>query len=128
MLPKIALVKQALQRLHTSTCIIRTKTQGVIDPKTGIVRAGTAESPEYPCRVSFKASNPSDISNGMGTAVQTVTLFLDPEIVVVPGSEVVVTQNGRTTTYTASGVPMVFQSHQEVPIEEKVVHHGQGQS
>nr|DAL55760.1 MAG TPA_asm: hypothetical protein [Caudoviricetes sp.] len=64
----------------------------------------------------------------MGTAVQTVTLFLDPEIVVVPGSEVVVTQNGRTTTYTASGVPMVFQSHQEVPIEEKVVHHGQGQS
>lgn len=123
MLPKIQMVRNALDSLHTSTCTIQLKTKGAIDPTTGIVQADKVTSVEYPCRISFKSSNPSTVPNGLGDAVQTVTLFLAPEIIVPPGSEVVVNQNGRTTAYTASGVPMVFQSHQEIPLKEKVIHH-----
>lgn len=127
MLPKIEVVKRALNKLHTSTCVIQTRTKGTVDEETGIITSDTVTSNEYPCRISFKSSIPSNNGSILGQSVQTVTLFIDSDIDVLPNSDIIVKQNGRTTTYTASGVPMIFQSHQEIGLAEKVVRHGNNQ-
>lgn len=129
MLPQIQMVKKALQRLHTSTCIIYTFDDDSIDEVTGIVTQGKKKSREYPCRVSYKlvsykTGNPTSTGEHIGVATQMVTLFLDPDIIVPPGSDIDVIQNGRTLQYKSSGVPAVFQSHQEISLEERVKYHG----
>lgn len=122
MLPQIEMVKSALSKLHTSTCVIYTF-EDVVDEVTGIVTQGEKKSIEYPCRISYKTSTPSS-GDKIATATQTVTLFLAPDIEIPPGCDIDVVQNGRTLKYKASGVPMVFQSHQEIPLEERVKYHG----
>lgn len=124
MLPQIKMVKKALERLHTSTCIIYTFDDDSIDEVTGIVTQGKRISREYPCRVSYKTGNPTATGEQIGVATQMVTLFLDPDIIVPPGSDIDVIQNGRTLQYKSSGVPAVFQSHQEISLEERVKYHG----
>lgn len=124
MLPQIQMVKKALQRLHTSTCVIYTFDDDSMDEVTGIVTQGKKQSREYPCRVSYKTGNPTSTGEHIGVATQTVTLFLDPDIIVPPGSDIDVIQNGRTLQYKSSGVPAVFQSHQEISLEERVKYHG----
>ena len=123
MLPQIEMVKKALSKIHTSTCVVYTFEDDVVDEVTGIVTQGEQKSIEYPCRVSYKSSPPST-GDTIATATQTVTLFLDPDIEIPPGCDIDVVQNGRTLKYKASGVPMVFQSHQEIPLEERVKYHG----
>lgn len=123
MLPKIEVVKKTLSKLHTSTCVVYTFEDDVVDEVTGIVTQGERTSIEYPCMASYKTSAPSG-GDKIATATQTVTLFLAPDIEIPPGCDVDVVQNGRTLKYKASGVPMVFQSHQEIPLEERVKYHG----
>lgn len=123
MLPQIEMVKSALSKLHTSTCIVYTFEDDVVDEVTGIVTQGKKKSIEYPCRISYKTRAPSS-GDTIATATQIVTLFLAPDIEIPPGCDIDVVQNGRTLKYKASGVPMVFQSHQEIPLEERVKYHG----
>lgn len=79
----------------------------------------TMVAENVPCRVSYK-SFPSAEQTGTATAVtQGIKLFLSPEIKVRSGSEVIVTQNGRTDTYEASGQPAVYISHQEIELTLK---------
>lgn len=124
MLPKINLVKKALSKLHTSICVVHTYADDVQDPVTGIVKQGKRTSQEYPCRVSFKSA-PTASDENIAVATQNVTLFLDADIVIPPGSDVDVIQNGRTLHYKASGVPSVYQSHQEIPLAERTKYHGE---
>ena len=48
---------------------------------------------------------------------QTIKLFIAPEIKIAPGSKLRITQNGTTTDYISSGVPAVYETHQEVSLE-----------
>ena len=50
-------------------------------------------------------------------AVQTVKLLLPPDIVVLPGSKITVTQNKITEDYTSSGIPALYVTHQEIVLE-----------
>ena len=49
-----------------------------------------------------------------GKVITKVKLFIAPEINVMPGSKIVVTQKGRTTEYKNSGEPAIFDTHQEI--------------
>ena len=51
------------------------------------------------------------------SVTQGLKLFLAPEIRVKPGSKVIVTQNGITGAYSASGEPAVYSTHQEIVLE-----------
>ena len=123
MLPKIKMVRDALNSLHTSTCVIYTYEDESIDEDTGIVRQGKQVMTEYPCRVSYKSATPTT-GDKIATATQTVTLFLDPDIEIPVGCDIDVRQNGRCLQFKASGIPLVYQSHQEVSLEERVKYHG----
>lgn len=69
-----------------------------------------------PCRLSFSSSRA--VSDGMQAGMgQSVKLFVKPEISILPGSKITVTQNGVTTAYKQSGVPAVYETHHEIMLE-----------
>ena len=43
-----------------------------------------------------------------------IKLFLSPDIIVKAGSNITVTQAGKTTEYIASGIPAIYDTHQEI--------------
>lgn len=70
-----------------------------------------------PCRVSHESLQSAVQSESAATVTQTIKLFIAPEITIKPGSKITVTQAGVTTDYTYSGVPAVYQTHQEIILD-----------
>lgn len=70
-----------------------------------------------PCRISFDTVQVTEPSNGAAQTKQTVTLFIDPAVSLPVGSKITVTQKGTTGVYEQSGVPAVYSTHKEVPLE-----------
>ena len=70
-----------------------------------------------PCRISFDTVRVTEPSNGAAQTKQTVTLFIDPAVSLPAGSKITVTQKGTTGVYEQSGVPAVYSTHKEVPLE-----------
>ena len=68
---------------------------------------------DQPCKLSFETltSSPGD---PVATVSQSVKLFISPDVVIKAGSKIIVTQHGRTTEYSNSGVPAVYPTHQEI--------------
>lgn len=69
------------------------------------------------CRVSFENIDSNNETNTESKKSQKIKLFIAPEINVKPGSKIVVTGRGRTTTYKNSGEPAVYDTHQEIMLE-----------
>lgn len=114
--------RKAIESLYDGTCTITTQ-RDVQDDITGIISYETVTSDVYPCRLSYKSIAPSG-GNGVTVASQMVTLFIAPEIIIPVGADIDVTHRGRNLTYKASGIPAVYDSHQEVPLEARSVHNG----
>ena len=70
-----------------------------------------------PCKLSFEKLNSVVQTETVAVQAQGVKLFLAPEIAVGSNSKIVVTQNGITNEYSASGVPAVYSTHQEITLE-----------
>ena len=67
-----------------------------------------------PCRLSYSSSGTANQTDTVSNIEQTIKLFIAPEIKIAPGSKLRITQNGITTDYVSSGVPAVYETHQEV--------------
>lgn len=70
-----------------------------------------------PCRLSFEKLAAAAQSETGAAVTQGVKLFLAPEVRVKSGSKIIVTQEGVTSEYQASGVPAVYPTHQEIMLE-----------
>lgn len=70
-----------------------------------------------PCKLSFEKLNSVVQTETAAVQAQGVKLFLAPEIAVGSNSKIVVTQNGITNEYSASGIPAVYSTHQEITLE-----------
>lgn len=70
-----------------------------------------------PCRLSFSRLSPAVQNGSSATAVQAVKLFLSPERKIKPNSKIVVEQSGVVTEYMSSGVPAVYETHQEILLD-----------
>lgn len=68
---------------------------------------------DQPCKLSFETLT-STSGDPVATVTQGVKLFLSSDVVIKAGSKIIVTQNGRTTEYSNSGVPAVYSTHQEI--------------
>lgn len=125
MLPKTAVVRKALERLYDGKATIYTYPDGEADAVTGVVKPVQKAAGPYPCRVSYKnIQSGNNEGDGLATFSQAITLFISPDIVIAAGSDIEVVQRGRTLQFTASGVPAVYDSHQEVPLAHRGVYHG----
>ena len=70
-----------------------------------------------PCKLSFEKLNSVVQTETAAVQAQGVKLFLAPEIMVSSNSKIVVTQNGVTDEYSASGIPAIYSTHQEITLE-----------
>lgn len=70
-----------------------------------------------PCKLSFEKLNSVVQTETAAVQAQGVKLFLAPEIAVGSNSKIVVTQNGVTDEYSASGKPAIYPTHQEITLE-----------
>ena len=115
-------VGTALRRFWTDHCDVFVR-ESARDAGTG--RDVFTERRIYadlPCRVSFRLSFETvngvrDVGDAAVSAGQAVKLFLAPEVVVPAGSKIVVRRRGHEMTFIRSGVPAVFEGHQEVRME-----------
>lgn len=109
--------RQMVEELYEGTCNIYEKTN-VTDPVTKIT--GQKEKLIYEnaaCRLSYTRITPSYKQAEGAKQEQLVKLFLAPEMLVRPGSKIVVTQNNVTETYKMSSLAAVYTSHQEIVLE-----------
>lgn len=109
--------RQMVEELYEGTCNIYEKTN-VTDPVTKIT--GQKEKMIYEnaaCRLSYTRVTPSYKQAEGAKKEQLVKLFLAPEMLVRPGSKIVVTQNNVTETYKMSSLAAAYTSHQEIALE-----------
>ena len=109
--------KKAIQSLWDGRATITVR-EGVLDERTGRTEpVERVTASELPCRVSFATVKSTEPDEEAARVAQTVTLYIDPSVVIPEGSKITVTQNHVTTDYERSGKAAVYTDHQEVPLE-----------
>lgn len=111
------MVRAALESLYKGRCDIVSQKE-VFDPVTKQtsfedVKVVTGQ----PCRLSFKTITAVKQDTGAAQLTQIIKVFIAPDIEVKAGSRLVITQNGKTAEYKASGEPALYGSHQEIILE-----------
>ncbi len=109
--------RKALEAAYEGECTIIER-RDVKDEATKLSRQEEVTVLEgQPCKLSFEKLAAAARTETASTVSQGVKLFLAPEIRVNSGSRIVVTQNGVTGEYCASGVSAVYSTHQEIILE-----------
>ena len=119
MLSKAKMVKarNAIESLYDGKCTI-TEHQKVKKENKSTGFQDVVVHEDIACRLSFKTSNNTNQTDTAASAVvQSIKVFLAPEIQVKPGSKLTITQNGVTTEYKSSGEPALYETHQEIILE-----------
>ena len=108
----------AIKSLWRGKCTITVRNNETTDENTGRVVEGEVETcTNEECRISFDTVNATQTENNAANIIQSITLFIDREVVIPEGSKITVTQNGVTAVYEKSGKPAVYSTHQEIPLE-----------
>ena len=74
---------------------------------------------EEPCKLSFQTLAVNEQGDAAAKLVQSVKLFLSPDLEIPAGCKIVVKRFGvinREFVYARSGEPGIFTNHQEVPL------------
>lgn len=111
--------KIALAMLYEDRCTVY-EVQKIKDPTTHITstqRVATLEN--QICRISYKTVKAVDKENSAAVAKQVIKLFVPPEVLIKPGSEIEVTRNGQIILYKASGEVATYQTHNEIILSLK---------
>lgn len=121
MLPKIPLVRSAIEKLYDGVATIE-EVRKRKNEKNIMVTEWVAVATDLPCRVSYKTLAPAVGADTADTIAQVITLFTSPDIIVLPGSRITVRQRGREMKFSCSGIPAVYDSHQEIPMTRREEH------
>lgn len=109
--------RKAIESTYEGICSI-VEYGDIFDEQTKITSQGEIVVLEgQPCKLSFETIYTANQSDTAASVSQKTKLFVSSEITVKSGSKIVVTQNGLTTEYSASGEPAVYFSHQEIMLE-----------
>lgn len=104
--------RAAIEKLYTGVCTITNKQKVIKNKRTVHEDIGVCENQK--CRLSYNSSPNANQTETVAIVSQTIKLFIAPELEVLPGSKIQVTQNNVTRTYKASGIRAVYSSHQEI--------------
>lgn len=109
--------RQAVEATYDGLCTVYEK-QAVKDPVTKATSHEEAIVLEsIPCHLSYSGSAATVSTETVAAATQTIKLFLAPEVLIKPGSKIVVSQQGITGIYCRSSQAPVYASHQEIMLE-----------
>lgn len=109
------ITRKALELMYSGVCNIIER-QKETDPVTK--RSKYSEVTvllSQPCRLSYKSA-PITGDGDAASVTQEITLFIAPDVEIKSGSKIEVTQRGRTTAFSKSGEPKVYDSHQEISL------------
>lgn len=109
--------RKAVESRYKGLCDILEKRKVKDEVTKATVLRDTAVLSNQPCRLSYSSSGTANQTDTISNIEQTIKLFIAPEIKIAPGSKLRITQNGVTTDYISSGVPAVYETHQEVSLE-----------
>ena len=118
MLSKNQVVKarKAIESMYDGTCTVTEYQEYIKDNKsTGHHEVVILEG--QPCRLSFSSSPNTNQTESAAQLVQTIKVFLAPDVRVQAGSKLTITQNGVTTEYKSSGESALYQTQQEIMLE-----------
>jgi hypothetical protein len=106
-----------LQLLWKGVCtvMVQEKQQDPVTKRTEFVPVTLYE--DEPCRLSYQTLTPTTDKNNASEVTQVPKLFLSNELIVPPGSKIIVTQNNRITEFGNTGEPAVYSNHQEIVLE-----------
>lgn len=110
-------VREAIEALYEDCCDVIEKRaiKDSVTKKTKFEEVIIYEG--YPCKLSFE-SIPSTTGENTSAVTQSVKLFISPDIIINPGSKIIVKRkNGSLTEYASSGKAAAYESHQEISLE-----------
>lgn len=67
-----------------------------------------------PCRISFQNISSTNETPSIAITNQVIKLFLSNKVEIKENSKIVVTRNGVSKAYKASGTPAIYLVHQEI--------------
>ena len=109
--------RRAVESRYKGLCDVLEKRKVKDEVTKATVLRDTVALGNQPCRLSYSSSGTANQTDTVSNIEQTIKLFIAPEIKIAPGSKLRITQNGITTDYISSGVPAVYETHQEVNVE-----------
>lgn len=111
-------MRQLYERFYDRTCdlVVYVGTKDPVTKQTNFAEKTILTG--QPCRLDYNGSPAVEITEyGIAKQQQSITLYLSPDITVASGAKIVVTKKGVSTAYKRSGVPAVYDSHQEINLE-----------
>ncbi|WP_313132637.1 hypothetical protein [Anaerocolumna sp.] len=109
--------RKAIESMYDSTCtVIEYKQEKDPDTKK-MVSKETTTYKDKPCRLSYSSNKKADQTEAANAVTQIIKVFIAPELDIKPGSKLIISGRGRTTEYKNSGVPAVYNTHQEIVLE-----------
>lgn len=109
--------QSVVQRQYKDSCTV-IEYQNVKNATTNITKpTEVTVLSNQNCKLCFKTVRTA--SDGMAaSAQQAVSLHIAPDVEIEAGSKIIVTlQTGQIHTYSRSGLPAIYPSHQEIPLE-----------
>lgn len=109
--------RRAVEMLYEDTCTVyeyrpkRDEESKITSKKEVLVWE------DVPCKLSFESLDITRLGENAAEKAVSVKLFLSPGVMVKEGSKIVVTHEGKTETYSNSGVPGRFPTHQEIELK-----------
>jgi hypothetical protein len=118
MVNKVMIVaRKAIESRYKGLCTILEKKKVKDETTKSTALMDMAVLNNQPCRLSYSSSGAANQTDTVSNIEQAIKLFIAPEIKIAPGSKLRITQNDVTTDYISSGVPDVYETHQEVCLE-----------
>lgn len=109
--------RKAIESLYDSTCTVIEYRQEK-DPVTK--KMASREVIIYQdkaCRLSYSSNKSSDQTEAANAIAQVIKIFIAPELDIKSGSKLTITGRSQTIEYKNSGVPAVYDTHQEITLE-----------
>ncbi|SES68706.1 hypothetical protein [[Clostridium] polysaccharolyticum] len=119
-LPKVALLaaRQAVESMYDCKCNVYEYGKHKNQNTRTTEMSEQCVLEEQPCRISFSSLKTVVQSESAANIGQCVKLFISPDITIKPGSKIsVLDKKNRLTEYKSSGVPAVYNTHQEIMLE-----------
>ena len=111
-------VRKAIESQYDSACDIYEKKK-IKNPDTKITTSKEIKVyQEQKCRVSFEDTFVAYNTDTETRVSVKIKLFISPDIIINPGSKIVVTKKGKVTIYKSSGIPAIYDTHQEILLKE----------
>lgn len=109
--------RKAIEAMYDGVLSV-TEHQKVKDEKTKLTKyQDVVVLSDQPCKLSFERLQTAIQSDSAASIAQTTKLFVSPDIVIKAGSKITVEQAGVSTDYTCSGIPAVYDTHQEITLD-----------